>query len=217
MSRFTAYCDWVTTARKCLDGEQPPYHPGGFRVGGKSIDFPLEKVESSSLIADFYEGMGAEVERSRLRDRRKKLYTRFSKKVVVAHAAVEDVGVSKGTVMILQDSLAHLDVALRLMTDLIEYDNENPIHWSEVFPTEDARSQLSPSELWLYFKLESVRPCLVFLVRLLRLILPDCLDLWCECEESLRSELWMVRFILDSQRPPRKSTSVHFPKTHSNN
>ncbi|KAI1478272.1 hypothetical protein K445DRAFT_316639 [Daldinia sp. EC12] len=211
MSRFAVYCDWITTARKCLEGEPPPCHIARFYVQEEDIEFPLVGVEPSSRVAQFYGELLAEVERSRLRDRRKELYRKFRNRVVAAHVAIEDVRVSVGTVSTLEKSLAHLDVALGWMTDLIEYDKEHPIHWSEVFPTEDVQSQLSPSELWLHFKLESIRPCLVFLVRLLGLVLPKYSDTWLECEESLTNKYWIVQFVLDSPRPPRQPVSTHPP------
>ncbi|KAI1801586.1 hypothetical protein F4811DRAFT_457432 [Daldinia bambusicola] len=206
MSRFAVYCDWIATARKCLEGEPPPSHIATFYVREKTIDFPLVGIEPSSSVAEFYEELLAEVERSRLREKRKELYRRFRTRVVAAHVAIENVGVPVGTVSTLKTSLAHLDVALGWMTDLIEYDMEHPIHWSEVFPAEDTQSQLSSTELWLHFKLESIRPCLVFLVRLLWLVLPDHAVTWCECEESLTNKHWIVQFILDSPRLPSKST-----------
>ncbi|KAI0848420.1 hypothetical protein F5Y00DRAFT_238331 [Daldinia vernicosa] len=203
MSRFAVYCDWVTTARKCLDGEQPPHHIARFHLRKGPVWFPLAGVEPSNRVAQFYEELLAEVEQSRLRDGRKKLYRRFVNRVVAAHAAVEDPGVPHGTVSMLRKPLAHLDIALNRMVDLVEYDNKHPIHWSEVFPIENAKSQSSPTELWLYFKLESIRPCLVFVVRLLGLVLPTYLDMWRECYESLTSKEWIVQFILDSPRAPK--------------
>ncbi|KAI1655873.1 hypothetical protein F4813DRAFT_365605 [Daldinia decipiens] len=208
MSRFAAYCDWITTARKCLDGEQPPLHIARFYVREESVWFPLVGVEPSNRVAQFYEELVTEVEQSRLRDGRKKLYRRFVNRVIAAHATVEDIRVPLGTVSTLRHPLAHLDIALNRMTDLIEYDNEHPIHWSEVFPIENAKSQLSPSELWLHFKLESIRPCLVFLVRLLGLVLPKYSDMWRECDKSLTSKEWIIQFILDSPRAPKESTST---------
>ncbi|KAI1463699.1 uncharacterized protein F4812DRAFT_446034 [Daldinia caldariorum] len=206
--RIAFRCDWIATARKCLEGEPPPSHIATFYVQEETIKFPLAGIEPSSRVAEFYGEQLAEVKRSRLREKRKELYRRFRARVVAAHVAVENVGVPAGTVSTLKTSLAHLDVALGCMTDLIEYDMEHPIHWSEVFPAEDTQSQLSSSELWLHFKLESIRPCLVFLVRLLWRILPKHADTWRECEESLTNKHWIVQFILDSPRLPSKSTST---------
>ncbi|KAI1645837.1 hypothetical protein F4815DRAFT_443650 [Daldinia loculata] len=211
MSRFAVYCDWIATARKCLNGEQPPRYIARFYVRENPVRFPLAGVEPSNRVAQFYEELLAEVEQSRLRDRRKKLYRQFVNRVIAAHAAVEDAGVPLGTVSMLRNPLAHLDIALNRMADLIEYDNEHPIHWSEVFPIENTKSQLSPSELWLHFKLESIRPCLVFLVRLLGLVLPKYSDMWRECDESLTSTEWIAQFILDSPRAPRESPSARRP------
>ncbi|KAI1445601.1 hypothetical protein F5Y02DRAFT_385732 [Annulohypoxylon stygium] len=85
------------------------------------------------------------------------------------------------------------------MVELKEYDDKHPVHWSEVFPTEDARCSQSPVELWFNFKLESIRPCLAFLERLLRLVLPYYLEIWNECEISFRKSNGF--YCLSSIRP----------------
>ncbi|KAI1398579.1 hypothetical protein F4819DRAFT_468090 [Hypoxylon fuscum] len=204
MSRFAAYCKWTVTARKCLDGEPPPGYLGEFRLG-RWVQFPLKHVEHSTRVASFYKDLFDEVQRSRLDEKRKDLYKKFKDRVISAHVATEEVQVSIGTASRLRIPLAHIHEALIQMTELIEYDANHPVHWHEVFPTENARSQLSPEELWLHFKLESIRPCLVFLVRLLRRILPDRSVMWDECERSLLRAEWIVQFILDSPKtlPPQ--------------
>ncbi|KAI0111006.1 hypothetical protein F4776DRAFT_356095 [Hypoxylon sp. NC0597] len=201
MSRFAVYCDWTTTARKCLDGE-PPTHLATFRLPKGNIRFPLVGIEHSCCVARFYRELLVEVDRSRLDDKRKELYRKFQCRVVYAHVAVENVGVSNGTISRLREPLAQLQAALDLMEELKAYDDKHPVHWSEVFPTKDVEFHLSPKDLWFHFKLESIRPCLVFLVRLLKLVLPDYSDMWTECEASLTREEWIRQFILDSPNPP---------------
>ncbi|KAI2472331.1 hypothetical protein F4781DRAFT_11511 [Annulohypoxylon bovei var. microspora] len=203
MSRFSTHCEWTVTARKCLDGKPPPEHLATFHLWRGPVRFPLVGVERSSRVAQFYEELVAEVDRSRLDGKRKKLYRNFTSRVVSAHVAVEEVGVAIGTVLKLRDPLNHLAAALEIMVELKEYDDKHPVHWSEVFPTEDVRCSLSPVDLWLHFKLESIRPGLAFLMRLFRLVLPDCSDMWNECEESLRRKQWILQFVLDSPNPPR--------------
>ncbi|OTA87523.1 hypothetical protein M434DRAFT_15380 [Hypoxylon sp. CO27-5] len=202
MSRFAVYCDWTITVRKCLDGEPPPSHLATFHLKKGCIQFPLVGIEPSSCVAEFYQKQLDEVDRSRLDDKRKELYRKFQCRVVDAHAAVEEVGVSTGTISTLREPLAQLQAALDLMEELNSYDDKNPVHWFEVFPTKDVKFHLSPKDLWLHFKLESIRPCLVFLVRLLKLVLPDHLDMWIECEASLTRKEWIRQFILDSPNPP---------------
>ncbi|OTB02877.1 hypothetical protein M426DRAFT_190142 [Hypoxylon sp. CI-4A] len=208
MSRFAVYCDWAVTARRCLDGEPPPRHLARFHLWKGIIGYPLVGVEHSTRVAWFYKELVAEVAQSRLDETRKDLYRRFQERVISAHEAHEEVQVRIGTVSQLREPLVQVDAALQLILDLNEYDDKHPVHWTEVFPTENVRSQsrLSPKELWHHFKLESIRPCLVFLVRLLRLLLPDSSALWEECEESLRRREWILQFILDSPRLPNTST-----------
>ncbi|KAI0838187.1 hypothetical protein F5Y06DRAFT_268775 [Hypoxylon sp. FL0890] len=201
MSRFTAYYNWTTTVRKCLDGDPPPDHLAKFNITKGSIQFPLAGVEHSSRVAQFYRELLLEVDRSRLDDKRKELYRKFQYRVISAHAAVEAVA-STGTVSRLRKPLAQLQGALDAMNELKAYDDKHPVHWSEVFPAEDIQFHLSPGDLWLHFKLKSIRPCLVFLVRLLRLVLPDCEDTWTECEASLLRREWMRQFILDAPDRP---------------
>ncbi|KAI1092892.1 hypothetical protein F5B19DRAFT_452165 [Rostrohypoxylon terebratum] len=206
MSRFSTYYDWTVTARKCLDGDPPPRHLAEFRLWRGPIHFPLLGVEHSSRVAYFYRELVKEVDRSRLDEKRKELYKNFTIRVISAHTAIEEVWVSIGTVSQLRKPLGHLAEALKIMVELKEYDDKYPVHWSEVFPTEDARCSQSPVELWFNFKLESIRPCLAFLVRLLRLVLPYCLDIWNECEMSFRKKQWILLFVLDSPKPRRIRT-----------
>lgn len=201
MSRFSEYYDWTVTARKCLNGEPPPGHLATFQVWRGLIRFPLAGAEHSSRVDMFYGKLLEEVEGSRLDETRRTLYRKFTCKVVSAHVALEENQTNIGTISKLQTPLTHLAAALRLVAKLKEYDDEHPVHWSEVFPTQSVKSNLSPDELWFHFKLESIRPCLVFLVRLLRLVLPYHSDTWNECEESLTRKEWMDQFILDSPRP----------------
>ncbi|KAL7620971.1 hypothetical protein AAE478_008282 [Parahypoxylon ruwenzoriense] len=198
MSRFTAYCEWTVTARKCLNGQSPPGHL-----------FPLAGVEPSRRVAQFYGELLGEVERSRLEDKRKKLYRKFICRVIAAHVSVEKVGLSMGTTSNLRQALAHIDVALRLIRKLKDYDDDHPVHWSEVFPIENMPKHSPPDRLWRDFKLESIRPCLVFLVRILRLVLPDCSDMWNECESSLTRKGWILQFILDSPKSLKRSMAPH--------
>ncbi|KAI1411383.1 hypothetical protein F5Y13DRAFT_165608 [Hypoxylon sp. FL1857] len=208
MSRFAAYYDWTTTVRKCIDGEPPPDHLAKFDLCKGVIRFPLAGVEHSSRVAESYGKLLLEVDRSRLKDKRKELYRKFQDRVVSAHVAVEEVGVRTGTVSRLREPLAQLQAALDLVEELRAYDDKNPVHWSEVFPTKDVEFHLSPGDLWLHFKLESIRPCLAFLVRLLRLVLPDRLDMWAECEASLRRKEWIRQFILDSPHRPEDADLI---------
>ncbi|KAI1772730.1 hypothetical protein F4818DRAFT_425369 [Hypoxylon cercidicola] len=210
MSKFAAYYEWTVTARKCLDGELPPPHLGEFRLPKRWIHFPLAGLEHSTRVARFYQELLDEVERSRLHEKRKELYRKFQNRVVFAHIAHEEIQVVLGTASRLRTSLAHLHVALKLMKELKEYDDEHPVHWSEVFPTQSAQGNLSPEELWFLFKLESLRPCLVALVRLLRQVLPDCSVLWNECEGNLLRREWIFQFILDLPKPLETQVPAHF-------
>ncbi|KAI5867430.1 hypothetical protein GGS23DRAFT_177573 [Durotheca rogersii] len=211
MSRFTEYCEWIVTARKCLDGEPPPGHLAKFRLG-RLVQFPLRGIEPSRRVAQFYQELLGEIEQSRLDDTRKRLYRKFTRRVVAAHVAVEEVKVPIGTVSNLRKALARLSAALNLIITLKDYDDEHPVHWSEVFPTESMPLKSSPDRLWHDFKLESIRPCLVCLVRILRLVLPDFTDMWDECEASLTGKQWILLFVLDSPKSQKRSTSPRLLK-----
>ncbi|KAI1766772.1 hypothetical protein GGR53DRAFT_485177 [Hypoxylon sp. FL1150] len=208
MSKFAAYYDWTITAQKCLEGELPPQHLGEFWLWKGLIRFPLFGIEHSSRVESFYGELYSEVDRSNLDRKRKELYAKFKNRVVDAHIAVEN-QTRIGTNSRLRIPLAHLSAALKLMKELKEYDDENPVQWFEVFPDESVQCNLSPQELWLHFKLESLRPCLVFLVRLFRMILPGCSDLWDECERSLLRKEWIYQFILDSPKSPETPVPTH--------
>lgn len=181
------------------------------------IQYPLAGIEHSTRVALFYSQLLDEVERSRLHERRKELYRKFQNRVVVAHVALEENQTHLGTTSRLRTPLAHLDAALKLIKELKDFDDEHPVHWSEVFPIQSAQGKSSPDELWLLFKLESLRPCLVFLVRLFRRVLPDCSFLWDECEGSLLRKEWIFQFILDSPTsleipvPPHLLKKVDIP------
>ncbi|KAI1460078.1 hypothetical protein F4805DRAFT_418053 [Annulohypoxylon moriforme] len=206
MSRLSTYSEWTVTARKCLDGEPLPSHLATFHLWRGLIQFPVVGVVHSSRIACFYQRLVAEVDQSKLDGKRKELFRNFTTRVISAHVAVEEVDVPVGTVSKLRKSLGHLAAALDIMVELKEYDDRNPIHWTEVFPTEDTQCSLSPVNLWLNFKLKSIRPCLAFLVRLFRLLLPGYSDWWDECEESFKRKQWILLFVLDSPNPRRIRT-----------
>ncbi|KAI0384352.1 hypothetical protein F5Y04DRAFT_248171 [Hypomontagnella monticulosa] len=207
MSTFAIYCDWTITVLKCLDGEPPRL--AQFQLCEDPIEFQKAEIEPVRRVAKFYHELLVEVEGSRLKDRRKQLYRKFKANVLRAHAAFEEIRSSTGGVSRLRGSFAHIHEALEAITDLKEYDDSHPVHWSEVFPTQDVKSKLSPKELWYHFKLESIRVCLVFLVRLLELALPDFSDIWDECKESLTVDVWIRQFILDSPR----AREVKYPDT----
>ncbi|KAI2610457.1 hypothetical protein GGR54DRAFT_376773 [Hypoxylon sp. NC1633] len=110
-------------------------------------------------------------------------------------------------------ALQHVSESLETFFELINYDKEHPVHWSEVSLDESAQSQL-PDERWLIIKLKSIRPCLIFLVRLLRLILYKCSDTWDECEESMYGNDWFYQFILDTPKLLENSISTSPPETY---
>ncbi|XXH03146.1 hypothetical protein Hte_009540 [Hypoxylon texense] len=212
MSKFTAYYEWTVTARKCLDGELPPRHLGEFSPWKGLIRYPLSGVEHSTRVDCFYRDLLDEVERSGLHEKRKELYKKFQNRVVNAHVALEKHQSRLGTTSGLRAPLAHINAALKLIKELKDFDDEHPVHWSEIFPTQDAQGKSSPDERWLLFKLESLRPCLVFLVRIFRRVLPDCSVMWDECEKSLLRKEWMFQFILDSPKSQEIPVPPHFLK-----
>ncbi|KAI1077484.1 hypothetical protein F5B20DRAFT_262637 [Whalleya microplaca] len=210
MSRLTSYHDYAVTAQDCLDGRPPPDDMGRFQFYTGPIEFPLAKVKSSALIFEFYQSRNKEVEQSELDERRKKLYKRFKDQVFLAHVAIEQV-TPYGTVRNLRGPLAHLFRAVNLMTELKDYDDEHPVHWSEVYPHESMQNETSPVNFWLNYKLESVQPCLILLVQIFRLVFPDRLDIWDEWESSLEKKEWILQFVLDSAKSQRRSLLPYPP------
>ncbi|KAI0975847.1 hypothetical protein F4678DRAFT_285027 [Xylaria arbuscula] len=168
------------------------------QLGERAVQFPLTGVPSLSQVSEFYSRLNTEVESSRLKRERKKVYRQFISAAYFAHRSAQ-YQPQCGTKYHLRDCLAEITKALRLMERSKEYDDDQPVHWSEVYSAEPAQQQTAPDECWLLFKLESLWPVLRLSIRILRLVLPGCKDTWIEWEESLFRKEWLQQFIIDSR------------------
>ncbi|KAH9895533.1 hypothetical protein F4778DRAFT_783891 [Xylariomycetidae sp. FL2044] len=186
MSRLTQYRSFIIEAQGVLMSR------------GKLWFSPKDLLPSTS-VERFYRNGLREVGAARLVDRRKELYWRFTREVINAHDVVKGGPTGFGTGEDLESSLRHISEALGLMATLKNYNDQFPVDWSEVLPFECMQRSSSPAALWMHFLLESVRPCLLLLVRILWLALPDFSDLWQETEESLNHRDWLLQFILDTE------------------
>ncbi|KAI0509238.1 hypothetical protein F5B22DRAFT_618161, partial [Xylaria bambusicola] len=116
-----------------------------------------------------------------------------------------------GTKHHLRSCVSHITQALQIIEKSKEYDDEEPVHWSEVYRTKspedhsDHTNHTPPDEYWLLFKLESLWPVLDLSVRILRLVMPDCQETWNEWEATLYQDEWLQQFILDSRLSSTKA------------
>ncbi|KAI0445807.1 hypothetical protein F4803DRAFT_108130 [Xylaria telfairii] len=184
-------------------------HHGQF--GGVPVPFPLPGIPSPHQVAEFYTRLNIEVERSRLHPERKKAYRRFTSAAYHAYRSVAENQPKWGSVWHLQSCLAYITKALRIAEQSKEFDDGHPVHWSEVYRPGSSQ-HATPPEYWLLFKLESLLPVLRLSVRILRLILPDCVVTWDEWEDSLCRKEWLQQFILDSRVSSWKSAPLHAPR-----
>jgi hypothetical protein len=177
-----------------------------------TVRFPLPGIPALGEVTEFYSHLNEEVERSRLEAERKTLYSQFTSAAYLAHGAVSGTQMQWGNVWHLQDCVEYIAGALRLMERSKEYDDDHPVHWSEVYRFESSEHHTPPAEYWLLFKLESLLPVLRLSVRIFRLIFPDCSGTWDEWERSLCREEWLQQFILDSRKPSWKEMPLHAPR-----
>ncbi|KAI1363327.1 hypothetical protein F5Y08DRAFT_309699 [Xylaria arbuscula] len=206
MSHLTEFSNALAFVERLLEEEvsdfEMRYRDHG-RLGWFHVNFPLTGMLPLSYITEVYSRLLTEVEGSRLKRERKSAYKQFVTRAYLAYRAAQYQPQS-GTRHHLRGCLAHITQALQLMEKSKVYDDEQPVHWSEVYRTECPRGQdtseehTSPKEYWLLFKLESLWPVLDLSVRILRLVMPDCWGTWDEWEGSLYQDEWLQQFILDS-------------------
>ncbi|KAI0401573.1 hypothetical protein F4802DRAFT_421560 [Xylaria palmicola] len=219
MSHLTEFSLLLAYVKRRLGGEEEARSEEFWdhgRFAGVVVNFPLCGVPSFDQVAGFYSRLNIEVERSRLRPERKTMYRRFTSAAYLAYRAAQENQPTKGSVWHLQDCVGYITKALRLMEKSKEYDDGNPVQWSEVYRTESAPHDTplprSPAEFWLLFKLESLLPVLGLSVCILRAAFPDCKDTWNEWEASLRREEWIQQFILDSRTSSWRKIPLHAPR-----
>ncbi|RYP26827.1 hypothetical protein DL768_011545 [Monosporascus sp. mg162] len=189
MSRLTAYCDWVK-----------------FRQ--EPIQLPLYTAEQIDAVGEFYQTRLAISRDVNLAPGRRFRYSSFCKEILAAYGTLYTGEPCEANVDCLITPLNHINEALEWMSKLRDYDDCHPISRSEWFHiTNDIRVQRS----WLRFKLDSIRPFLLLLVHIFRLMLPDHWEFWEELEGSLRRKDWHEQFIHDS-KGSQDSTLQGHPK-----
>ncbi|KAI1488379.1 hypothetical protein F5X96DRAFT_84666 [Biscogniauxia mediterranea] len=210
MGTLMVYIDWLSTAQSCLDGKQPPDEMGKCELN-KPVELPLTGPTLKELYG-FYQGRFATIKHSKLAIRRKELYIKFTQHTYYAYDAVNRGPSQAGTVLNLREAVVHLLKALRLVEKTKDFDDANPVQRTEWPLRGPPGAKETPEESWLCFKLASIQPCLRLSVRVLRLIFPECSDIWHECEESLTMAEWVLQFVLDSKRSQERSLPLYAPR-----
>ncbi|KAI1275434.1 hypothetical protein F5Y07DRAFT_370021 [Xylaria sp. FL0933] len=215
MSHLTEFSHVLAYVERLLGEEVPDSEiikRGHSRLRCVAVRFPLVGMPSLSQVTEFYSRLSGEVEESRLKHERKTAYKQFITEAYLAHRAAHYQPES-GTMYHLRACLVHITKALWLMERSKDYDDDQPVHWSEVYPIEPAQHDTAPEEYWLLFKLESLLPVLRLSVRILRLVFPgeEYSDTWDEWEDSLCRKEWLQQFILDSRTSLTKAPQ-HAPR-----
>ncbi|KAI1423428.1 hypothetical protein F5Y12DRAFT_716380 [Xylaria sp. FL1777] len=212
MSHLSEFSNVLGYVKRLLREEVPAIEimrRGHGRLG-LAVRFPLAGTPSLSQITGFYSRLNIVVESSRLQHERKRMHRKFITEAYLAHRAAQ-YQPRWGTKYHLRGCLAHITKALRLMERSKEYDDDQPVHWSEVYRKEPLQEHQAPEEYWLLLKLKSLLPLLRLSVRILRLILRDCSATWDEWEASLYRREWLQQFILDSRMSFSRAL-VHAPR-----
>ncbi|RYP24661.1 hypothetical protein DL765_000388 [Monosporascus sp. GIB2] len=208
MSRWTTYCDWVKFVLYCHGGHPLPSHVEPVKFRQEPIQLPLYKAEQIDAVGEFYQTQLAISRDVNLAPGRRFRYSGFCKEILTAYRTLYAGEPCKANVDCLITPLNHINEALERMSKLRDYDNCHPISRTEWFhDTNDIPVQRS----WLRFKLDSIRPCLLLLVHIFRLMLPDHREFWEELEGSLRRKDWHEQFIHDSKES-QDSTLQEQPK-----
>lgn len=86
-----------------------------------------------------------------------------------------------------------------------DYDDEHPIQPSET----KGLPEDSGDNPWLNIKLEYTKQCLLLLIHILWIALPDHGEEWEEWYSGLHMEEWPTLFIMDSLKSQMESTPKH--------
>ncbi|RYP69982.1 hypothetical protein DL771_005773 [Monosporascus sp. 5C6A] len=135
-------------------------------------------------------------------------YSSFCEEILAAYGTLYTGEPCEANVDCLITPLNHIHEALEWMSKLRDYDDCHPIGRSECFY---ATNNIQVQRSWLRFKLDSIRPLLLLLVHIFRLMLPDHWEFWEELEGSLRRKDWHEQFIHDSKNS-QDSTLQEHPK-----
>ncbi|KAI5922308.1 hypothetical protein F4810DRAFT_291701 [Camillea tinctor] len=211
MSTLMVYIDWLNTAQSCLDGRQPPAEIGRCQLDGL-VKFPVIKPTSLKYIHGFYQLRFFVINNSKLAEYRKKSYIKFTQQIYHAFDAADRDQPLDGTVLDLREVVIHLLKALQIIEKTKDFDDANPVQRAEWPHNGPAGVTETAADSWLCFKLRSIQPCLELSVSILRLIFPDCSEIWDECDASFKMDEWMFQFILDSRRSQERSMPLYAPR-----
>ncbi|KAK6820666.1 hypothetical protein PG990_012650 [Apiospora arundinis] len=98
----------------------------------------------------------------------------------------------------LREPLLLLKMALRQLMIICDFDKQTPVKVSEA-----PNASRGADDAWLTIQLQYTKACLLLLIRIFWLVLPDFLEWWEEFESSLRNKDWLKQFILDSRKSER--------------
>lgn len=205
MSRLTAYYDWVKIILESLSGSRPN-NVETLRFRQDLVPLPLYSIEQVNGMLNFYRNRLNQIESTNVAPRRKLHHHRLCQETARAFKAVYkkepcDVGIEHFTT-----ALHHVQAALESTIKLRDHDDSIPISQSELFLAAD---DLQAQRYWFRFKLDSLWPCLLLLVHLFKLMLPDYYEFWEEAEESLWIKDWHSQFICDSMKSQDNGLPEH--------
>ncbi|KAK7756661.1 hypothetical protein SLS62_001498 [Diatrype stigma] len=199
------YCDWLNVVLDCHSGYQPS-RVETFRFRQDPVPLPLYSAEDIDAMLNFYRIRLNHTQNTNLARRRKLLHDRLCQEMTRAYKALYikepcEAGIEYFTV-----PLKHIQAALRWAIKLRDYDEAHPVNQSELsFAASDGEAR----KCWRRFKLDGIRHCLLLLVQLLELMVPQYHEFWEEAEESLGREDWHTQFIYDSKNSQDSTLREH--------
>lgn len=207
MSRLTAYCDWLNVVLNCQSGYQPS-RVDTFRFRQDPVPLPLYSTEDIDAMINYYRIRLNHTQNTKLARRRKLHHDRLCQETTKAYKALYMKEACEAGIEYFTTPLKHIQAALKWAVELRDYDDAHPITQPELsFAVNDAEAR----RFWRRFKLDSIRHCLLLLLQLLKLMVPDYHEFWEEAEESLGREDWHTQFIYDSKNS-QDSTLREHPK-----
>ncbi|KAM0816305.1 hypothetical protein AB5N19_02107 [Seiridium cardinale] len=144
---------------------------------------------------------------SSLDEKRQQFLRSFTQHVRRAYSLVER-NQSSGRTTNLRQPLEHLHQALKDLSRVKNYDDQNPISRAELPPE---LQDHSAEAIWLQVKLEHTKACLQLLVQILRHVRPENNHFWVEFEEALHMENWHMEFSFDTDESLER-TSLPLPR-----
>lgn len=205
MSKLTAYCDWLNVVLDCQSGRRLSL-VDTFRFRQDTVPLPLYSTEDIDAILNFYRIRLSHTQNSNLAPKRRLHHDRLCQETTRAYKALYVKEPCEAGIEYFTAPLKHIQAALERAIELKDYDDAHPISQSELFfATQDGEAR----KFWRRFKLDSIRHCLLLLVLLLKLVVPDYHEFWQEAAESLGREDWHTQFIYDSKNSQDRTIRQH--------